>query len=107
MKLVNMMALKAVAVRLVGSSPTGGTSNKTQKITKKKPYSPHDTCECGAVKLKKSTRCEKCYKRSLERTVWPATDELVAMVEGSSFLAVASVLGVSDNAVRKRIRNHS
>lgn len=70
-------------------------------------YSPKkNTCKCGAAKLKKSPQCEKCHKATLERIVWPSTEELIAMVEETSFLATARVLGVSDNAIRKRIKNH-
>lgn len=66
----------------------------------------YDTCVCGARKLSKSPRCDSCYRKSLERTVWPDVDELKSMVAGSSYLAVGRLLGVSDNAVRKRIKNH-
>lgn len=63
-------------------------------------------CVCGEPKLAKSKQCEACFKRSLERTVWPVHDVLQAMVDRSSFVAVGRVLEVSDNAVRKRLKNH-
>lgn len=81
------------------------TTLKKETNKKSKTYK-NDTCKCGATKLVKSPQCEKCHKATLERIAWPSTDELVAMVEESSFVAVARVLGVSDNAVRKRIKNH-
>lgn len=65
-----------------------------------------NTCKCGATKLTKSKQCEACFKRSLERIVWPSHDALEAMVAKSSYLAVGRFLGVSDNAVRKRLKNH-
>lgn len=67
----------------------------------------HDLCLCGKQKLSKSPRCESCYKKSLERTVWPDVEELKSMVAESSYSAVGRLLGVSDNAVRKRLRIHS
>jgi hypothetical protein len=38
--------------------------------------------------------------------VWPETAELVKMVENTNYSAVGRALGVSDVAVRKRIKNH-
>lgn len=66
----------------------------------------NDICLCGATKLTKSKQCEACFKKSLERIVWPSHDALEAMVAKSSYLAVGRLLGVSDNAVRKRLKNH-
>lgn len=81
--------------------PSGKTSNsRFYKQT-------YDSCGCGEQKLSKSPRCESCYKKSLERTVWPDVEELKSMVAESSYSAVGRLLGVSDNAVRKRLRIHS
>ena len=57
-------------------------------------------------------RCESCIERRRRaprktKIGWPATEELVRMVAATSFLATGRTLGVSDNAVRKRIRNYS
>lgn len=72
-----------------------------------KGYLPQkDNCACGNVKLIKSPQCEGCHKKSLERIVWPSTEELLAMIQATSFYATGKKLGVSDNAVRKRIKNH-
>jgi hypothetical protein len=53
-------------------------------------------------------RCRSCAGRASQRTkiLWPVTPILRQMIERSSYLAVARQLGVSDNAVRKRLRNH-
>jgi hypothetical protein len=40
------------------------------------------------------------------RHLWPSTADLVRMVEETSYAAVARLLSVSDNAIRKRIKNH-
>lgn len=84
------------------------SNNGKEKASSSKGYVPkNDICKCGIVKLIKSPQCEKCYKKTLERIEWPSIDELLTMVVGSSYSAVGRFLGVSDNAVRKRIKNHS
>lgn len=62
---------------------------------------------CGAKKFKTARRCKACFGRSRERIVWPAYEELIEMVAKTSKIAVAKKLGVSESAVRKRIKNHS
>jgi protein-arginine kinase activator protein McsA len=44
------------------------------------------------------------YKEKIE---WPPVEQLITMVEASSYVAVAKKLNVSDNAVRKRIKTRS
>lgn len=59
-----------------------------------------------------STQCLSCsakvrYQKLGQPTkiAWPAQADLLARVESTSFSAVARELGVSDNAVRKRLRS--
>jgi hypothetical protein len=40
------------------------------------------------------------HQRKIE---WPPYEELISMIESSSYLAVARKLGVSDNAVRRMV----
>jgi hypothetical protein len=54
----------------------------------------------------KASRCVPCSSKKREKIEWPATDKLLSMVKETNYSAVAKSLGVSDNAVRKRIRNH-
>lgn len=49
----------------------------------------------------------KCAMSAREVVDWPPAAVLVKMVDSTSYCAVGRVLGVSDNAVRKRIKNHS
>lgn len=48
-----------------------------------------------------------CFQKSQERIKWPDYNTLTKMVEDSNFSAVGRQLGVSDNAVRKRLQNHA
>ena len=70
-------------------------------------------CTCGNKKLYRSERCKVCYNtyrndiaKSTNRTKieWPSVEVLSAMVRQANYTQVAKQLGVSDNAVRKRIK---
>lgn len=64
------------------------------------------TCNCGVVVTKKDYLCRSCSQRKAERIDWPSTNDLSSMVAEKGYVEVARCLGVSDNAVRKRIKNH-
>jgi hypothetical protein len=53
-----------------------------------------------------STRCQKCSNRFHAKTKiqWPSMDELRTRVAATSALQVSKELGVSDRAVRKRLK---
>jgi len=66
--------------------------------------------DCEAPIKRSSTRCQKCNNKqtnkSREKIDWPSTEKLLEMVKETNYLETGRRLGVSDNAVRKRIRNH-
>lgn len=65
-------------------------------------------CEdCGKDIYPRSSRCNSCYRKSREKIDWPKVEWLKRMTEKYSFKALERRLGVSDNAIRKRIENHS
>jgi hypothetical protein len=45
-----------------------------------------------------------CVHKKLERVRWPDLETLINMLNESNYSAVARTLGVTDNAIRKRIR---
>lgn len=66
---------------------------------------------CGQSMHKASTKCHLCENTSRKGKVrtkieWPSTAELLRMLSTSNFSRLATQLGVSDNAIRKRIRNY-
>jgi predicted nucleic acid-binding Zn ribbon protein len=66
---------------------------------------------CGKQIGKKSPTglCTTCFNRTIvhkSKRDWPSTDVLIQMVKDKNYLQVGKALGVSDNAVRKRIREH-
>jgi len=51
-----------------------------------------------------SCKCANSRRRiNSEKIIWPSNEELTFMVEHSNFTQVAKELGVSDNAIRKRL----
>jgi RNA polymerase subunit RPABC4/transcription elongation factor Spt4 len=66
-------------------------------------------CEdCETLISSQATRCKSCAgKQQSNKIDWPDVNTLKTLVKKTSYLQVARSLGVSDNAVRKRIKNHS
>lgn len=62
-------------------------------------------CDCGKIVSKGATRCMDCYRRTMQTKIdWPPVDELLSMIESTSYAETGRKLGVSDNAVRKRLK---
>lgn len=64
--------------------------------------------ECETPIDKRASHCKSCAGKLRESTKiqWPPCKKLVRMVKESNYSAVSRELGVSDNAVRKRLKNH-
>lgn len=64
--------------------------------------------KCNRKILPKSIHCRKCsgkiFRPNKLKINWPSLSELLDMVNKSNFRQAGLKLGVSDNAVRKRIR---
>ena len=67
---------------------------------KKCPGACHD---CGATIRRTSRRCKRCSAHKREKIAWPTDEVLLEMVEASSCYRVSIDLGVSNNAVKKRL----
>jgi len=96
-------------LRLLCPNCNSQTSTFAGRQLKKQFY----CSECHKVISRWGERCRSCATKGQvdigERPTkidWPDTKVLIEMVNASSYLAVARKLGVSDNAIRKRIRNH-
>lgn len=90
-------------------SPSFINTKEANKITVASAAKPSPNCpKCGKEKSLRSRLCRSCSNSKLDRntkTSYPPVEELVDRVRASSFLAVGKELGVSDNAVRKYLRN--
>lgn len=59
-------------------------------------------CACGERKDSHATECRNCYKLSISQTnKYPSLDELILGVEKHGWKPYASMLGFSDNGLRK------
>ena len=71
---------------------------------------PYKYCHCGIRIGHKSTRCKdhSNKNRSLGKTKidWPSDDELIALLRDLPYTKVSAILGVSDNAIRKRLERN-
>lgn len=80
------------------------TSNRTNRV---KQIPEVYYCKCGQEKAKSSQVCKQCSPSTRipkYRIAWPDDDELVDMLRTSNFWQVGKALGVSDNAIRKRLK---
>lgn len=64
-------------------------------------------CACGKKIYQESTRCGSCQGKTLRdrgtKIVWPEDNILVAMLRASNTSALARQLGISSNAVKRRL----
>jgi 5-methylcytosine-specific restriction endonuclease McrA len=66
-------------------------------------------CQCGKPKTLRAKLCRPCANKVPRPTKieWPDPETVRAMVEETSYLATGKALGVSDNAVRKFLKNRA
>lgn len=69
-------------------------------------YTLQKTCSCGILIGDKSTQCTKCSHKKQLKIEWPDTDVIIAGIRDSSYSAMGRKLGVSDNAIRKYLKNN-
>lgn len=84
-------------------------SRKTGEAIRKrtpKPVGEPNFCRCGKRINAGSKRCNDCQHEDQQRIQWPDHADLLAMIQASNFSAVSRQLGVSDNAIRKRLAKH-
>lgn len=79
---------------------------KQRKCRVKKTPKINKCSDCSKDISLKSLRCKSCTakQRNQLKIDWPSLQELKILVSSFSYLEVGRRLGVSDNAVRKRIR---
>lgn len=75
------------------------------KQSNKKAEKDLNICKCGNPMTDYSTCCKTCFHaKSKTKIDWPPIEELINLVESSSFLQISKQLGVSDNAIRKHMK---
>jgi hypothetical protein len=77
-------------------------------LSPRKPAKIYACVDCRTIiACHKAKRCTTCQAKQREKIDWPDNQTLRQMVEDSNYSAVGRKLGVSDNAVRKRLKNHT
>lgn len=90
-------------LRLLCPNCHSQTSTYTgRNINRGEPRRQVKHCQCGKSILKESNTCRACRLHA-SKIDWPSYEELLKLVNESNFSSVSRMLGVSDNAVRKRL----
>lgn len=72
------------------------------RITKK---SKNLCADCDSKISKSAKRCKSCAaKKRPTKIIWPDNSELLEMVKANGYSKAGRLLGVSDNAIRKRLK---
>ena len=60
--------------------------------------------KCGTQTKAPNKLCIKCGHQKQEKINWPSNEELLARLKSSNYTRLAKELGVSDNAIRNRLK---
>jgi len=84
-------------------SLTDSYCGKNLKTNQEKNYCQ----DCGIKISRQSSKCIPCNSKNKKTKIeWPHHEELQEMVNELGYSGTGRKLGVSDNAVRKRLKNH-
>ncbi len=75
---------------------------KLAGIQVEEPKPKFKNCKCGAIINYASSTCGSCSPRKT-KIDWPCADELIELVNASNLVQAGKQLGVSDNAIKKRL----
>lgn len=76
-------------------------AGRNSKVEKKKYY-----CGCGSTKTKNASVCKECSSISKRKVIRPEYEDLIKDVSENGYSSVGRKYGVSDNAIRKWIKNN-
>lgn len=80
---------------------------KSDKINKNKIKHVHkEYCKCGNEKSKYSNSCDDCFRKRRRKVERPLLEELIKDIELLGYSATGRKYGVSDNSIRKWIKNY-
>lgn len=87
-------------LRLLCPNCHSQTKTYAGRNTRKKYF-----CKCGDEKRKDSKKCKKCYQLSQRKVERPPYEQLMKEIEELGYRGTGRKYGVSDNAIRKWVKN--
>jgi len=84
--------------------------NVERHLWDRRPPLPLNKCiDCEKKVSKKNGRCKSCAIKFYrpKKINWPSINDLKTMLNQKSYVQLGQELGVSDNAIRKHIKNYS
>ena len=88
------------------TSTFAGKSNKKTRTKENKIIKQTGICLCGNIKSKYSIKCIECQHIKRRTHDRPSVDELINSIKQTSYVSVSNKYGVSDNAIRKWVKNY-
>lgn len=85
---------------------SGKSTHKQVIYNNVEKQSKTNHCTCGKQIKRKSKMCEDCFKKSLRKVQRPTYEQLLKEVSESNYLQIGKKYGVSDNAIRKWIKQY-
>jgi ribosomal protein L40E len=71
-------------------------------------YGTHTCVDCGAAVCDDATRCRRCagLHHNPTKITWPDHQTLQSMVDELGYRGTGAKLGITDNSVKKRLKNY-
>jgi len=63
-------------------------------------------CLCGEEISYGAKKCDKCYRLGSRKVDRPGLEELIKMIDEIGYIGVGRIYNVTDNAVRKWVKNY-
>lgn len=76
------------------------------KLHKLEPKKEYKCLDCNAEICRDATRCDPCYRKTLRKVDRPSYEQLKTDLEEMTCVATAKKYGVTDNAIRKWLKNY-
>lgn len=80
--------------------------SKIVKVVIPKENKAISKCTCGTLISDKAAQCTKCAHKKQLKIEWPDIDAIIKGIRETSYSAMGRKLGVSDNAIRKYLKNN-
>lgn len=107
-KTSQIIKARAIATKYGPPRKRKKTKNSPSKEKPKKAKPVLNCADCLKPVSYKAARCKSCagFHHRKTKIDWPSTRDLLKRLSTSNYSRLGRELGVTDNAIRKRIKNH-